>query len=454
MNNAVGTYKLGMKTRLGYAVGDFGANLAFQVVAFYLLFFYTDVFRLSPAVAGGIFLFSKIWDALTDPVMGYIVGNTSSRWGGKRPYLLFGAAPLGLSVFLLFMSPDLNELGRIIYALLTFTFFSTAVTVVNVPYLALTPVMTDDYHERSVITGYRVFLGIIGTLTAAGVTLLLVSVLGNGSQVQGFRRTGIVYGLAIGIVTIVTFLTVKERNTVEKRRKSGIKEILRALSINKPFIILTTALLLVMTATGIMAILIAYYFKYCLLREELTSAALLSLFVSAAISIPLFVKLSSRLGKKKPYIIGMSMVVIALIVIFFVGDREIKISASSIPMILPLLIFGGVGLSTNWLSPWSMLPDTVEYSKLKSGHNYEGPIYGVFYFVFKLGSAIAGYSVGYILELIGYVANVEQPADVKFGITALFTLLPSALLIIGTVVVSFFPINPENYEKIKEDINN
>lgn len=177
--------------KLGYGVGDFAANLAFQSIALFYVFFLTDVFGISPSWAGVIFLIAKVWNAVVDPIMGYITDHTHSRFGRKRPYLLFGAVPLGIVFALLFFAPDLvpsavSPYPRFIWALVTFLVFSTMISVVNVPYGALTADLTLDMNERSNLTGYRMTFAVIGTLAAAGATKPLVTVLSGA--LGGERR--------------------------------------------------------------------------------------------------------------------------------------------------------------------------------------------------------------------------------------------------------------------------
>jgi len=435
---------LGMK--LGYSIGDFGANLAFNITGFYLMFFFTDVFGIVPALAGGIFLYAKLWDAVTDPVMGAIADHTKSRWGKFRPYLLFGALPLGVAVALLFQSPDLSQNMKYWYGLGAFMLFATTITIVNVPYLALTPSLTLDSHERSVVTGIRVVFGIVGALAAAGATLPLVSLLGGGNQSAGFGRTSILYGAIVAVVTLISFATVRERVFHRDPEKAGLRENLRVVGQNRPFMILTAGLFMHMIGMNIMAVVVNYFFKYNLRAEKLIPVAFLCLFVTAAASIPLFVFVSKKTSKKFAYNLGMGIVVTALGLIFLFGEKGPAIT-------IGLFVLAGVGLSTNWLSPWAMIPDTVEYSEWKTGLRREGILYGIFYFVFKFGTAVAGFLVGYVLSLTGYVANVEQSAGALFGIRAVFTLLPMVFLAGGITLIGLYPIDAGTHRRITGEID-
>jgi len=442
---------LGMK--FGYGIGDFGANLVFLTTLFYVLYYFTDVFGISPEVAGIIVLASKLWDAVSDPMMGTLSDRTNSRWGSKRPYLLFGALPLGITVFLLFYSPDFSESVtggpdyRIWWSLFTYILFCTAITVVNVPYAALTASMTRDSHERSVITGFRMTFGIIGTLVAAGATLPLVGLFGGGSQVIGFRTVGAIYGTLIMLTSLVTFFAVRERvnPAAQATQKTPIGKTITAVLMNRPFILLVSATLMFMIGMNTMAAVVTYYFKYNLDAENLVAVANLCIFIPALLSLPLFVFIGKKVSKKFAYNIGMGTVGAMLLLIFFFGQADIYLT-------FVFLVIAGVGLCTNWLSPWAIIPDTVEYSEWKIGVRQEGTLYGIFYFVFKFGAAVAGFFAGQILSLTGYVANQPQTPAALFGIRSLLTLIPLFFIVLGIVILSFFPIDAATHRNMVEQI--
>jgi GPH family glycoside/pentoside/hexuronide:cation symporter len=442
---------LGMK--VGYGIGDFGANLVFLATLFYLLYYFTDVLGIPPEVAGIIVLVSKFWDAVSDPMMGTLSDRTNSRWGKKRPYLLFGAVPLGITVFLLFYSPDFSGAGtaapdyRIWWALFTYVLFCTAITIVNVPYAALTASMTRDSHERSVITGFRMTFGIIGTLVAAGATLPLVGLFGAGDQIIGFRTVGIIYGALIMLTSLVTFIAVRERvNPVgETAAKTPLKKTITTVMMNRPFILLVSATLMFMIGMNTLAAVVTYYFKYNLDAENLVAVANLCIFIPALLSLPLFIFIGKKVSKKFAYNLGMGAVGVMLLLIFFFGEANIYLT-------FVFLVVAGIGLCTNWLSPWAIIPDTVEYSEWKGGIRQEGTLYGIFYFVFKFGAAVAGFLAGQILSLTGYVANQPQTETALMGIRSLLTIIPLVFIVAGIVILSFFPIDARMHRHIIEQI--
>ncbi len=437
---------LTIPAKLGYGIGDLSFNIAYQTTALYLIFFFTDVFGIAAGAAGMIMFYSKIWDAVSDPMMGYITDHTKTRWGGKRPYILLGTIPLGITFMLLFYSPTLeSEQIKIAYGLVTFILFCTAITIVNIPYGALTANLTLDSNERAVVTGYRMTFAILGALVAAGATLPVVGLLGKGDQVLGFRYMSIVYGILIMVVLLITFFTVRERVTDPKEEELSLVQNLRVIFSNRPFLILAAGTVCHLTAVLTTAAVVNYYFKYNLKNEAMIPVAFLCLFVTAIAFMPLFVKLSTKKSKKYAYNLGIGSFALVLVLIFFFGERNIYLT-------LFFFFLGAAGMATNWLSAWSMVPDTVEYSQWKTGLRREGIIYGAFFFCQKFPAALAAFIVGLMLNHVGYTANIEQTPQSLMGIRVLLTLIPVGFIILGIVFISMFPIDAKMHGRMLEEI--
>jgi GPH family glycoside/pentoside/hexuronide:cation symporter len=432
---------LGMK--LGYGVGDFAFNLGFQVCALYLIYFFTDIYMIPAAVAGSIFMVSKIWDAVCDPIVGLISDHTDSRWGQKRPFMLFGAIPLGIATFLLFFGPDLPGNLRIVYAYATFIIFSTVIAATSVPYGALTADMTLDAKERSSISGFRMTCALFGTLFAAAATKPLVSLFQN--EATGFRWVGAIYGVIIAVIVLTSFASVRERIKHTKEKKLPFRENFQVIIANIPFLYLAGGVTLYMVAVNLLAIVVTYFFKYNLHRESLVPIAFIALFVTAAVFIPAFVWLSNKKSKKFAFNVGMVILGAALVGMFFVPKDNIY-------LIFALFFISGIGMSTVFLFPWAMVPDTVEYSEWKTGLRREGTIYGVYFLCFKFGSAISGFIAGIGLDFFGYVANVKQTANALLGIRLLISFVPLVFIILGMVLISFYSIDSAFHKKILAEL--
>ncbi|MBU2548410.1 MAG: MFS transporter [Proteobacteria bacterium] len=432
-----------LKMKIGYGLGDLGANFLFQPVMLFLMYFFTDVFMLGASTAGLIFLAAKAWDGISDPIIGFLSDRTRSRWGQKRPYLLFGALPLGLSFFLLFAAPDLTPAGRAAYALAAFLLFCTAYTVVNIPYAALTANLTLDSHERSRVTAFRMFFAIFGTLIAAGATRPVVGLF--ASEAAGWRTVSLVYGLLAAALTLVTFFSVRERVFQVEDFGDRLRDLPRIIGRNRPFLLLSLGMLMQLTAISILAAMINYFFKYNLARESFIPVAFLCLFVPAALALPFWVWLSRKQNKGTVFNLGMGLVALTMVVLYFIDEFQ------PLPIGL-LLVLAGVGLSTIYLSPWSMVPDTVEYLEWKTGLRREGLIYGFFCFVQKLGAALGGFVSGQGLALAGYVPNAVQTPDALLGIRLLTTLAPVLLVIAGIAFIRFYPIDERLHQRMIRDI--
>ncbi len=439
--------KVPFKMKLGFSIADVGFNIAYQATALFLLFFFTDVFGIVPAFAGTIILYSKIWDAVTDPVMGAIADRTKSRWGKFRPYMLFGAIPLGIAMFLLWQSPQISQTGKNIYGLAMYILLSTMLTVVIVPYQAMLPTLTSDSKERTSVLGMRSVFSIVGTLIAAGATLVLVDLLGGGNVRLGYSMMGLVYGIIIAGLALFCFFMVKERVAHKQAgSKASLKQSLMAISKNRPFIVLLIGVLLGVTAVSMQAAVINYFFKYNLNNAGMATVAFLALFVvAAAVGTPLFVWISKKAGKKNAYNIGMGLMAVMCIFLFFFGEKNIWVT-------IGMLIISGVGLATNWLCPWTMVADTIEYTEWKTGLNSEGIQYGIFFLIMKVASALAGFIVGNVLAKTGYIANQSQTALSLLGIRINLTIIPAILFVLAIGAISFFNIDAKLHKQMVEEL--
>jgi len=441
--DAVAEQEVSRKAKIGYGVGDFGANLLFQSVALYLLFYFTDVMMIDAAVAGSLFLVAKLWDAISDPLMGNLSDRTHTRYGAKRVYLLIGAVPLGISFYFLFFGPELTGTAKSVYALAVFICFCTCYTVVNIPYGSLTAAMSKDSQVRAEISGYRMGFALLGTLVAAGITKPLVAA--AVSPRAGFRTIGLAFGVAAALFTLITFISTSEKVLPVRKSESTLRTDLLCVVKNRPFIILTLATLFQYVALGVIASMVNYYFKYVLPMEGFIPVVFLSLFAAAIVAMPMWVWLSRKVGKRLVFIIGMIVLGVALVLLFMITE----------PLhlqIVLILILGGVGLSTIYLSPWSMVPDTVEYSEWKMGSRREGTLYGVFYFAQKLAVALSGFICGRGLALAGYIPNQKQTLTAVHGIRTLMVFIPVIIIVLGIITILFYTIDAEFHQKMNQEI--
>lgn len=438
--------RLPVTTKIAYGVGDLGANLVFGTVGFFLLYFLTDISLLPASLAGAAMMTVRVMDAFTDPLIGYVSDRTSTRWGRRRPFLLFGSLPVGLFFLVLFTdTPIQNQALLFVYIMLTYFLFFVSYSLVNIPYSALTPDMTRDFDERTNLTGYRMASAIVGTLIAAGATKGLVSLF--PTERAGFSVVAGVYGLIFIGTTFIVFWGVRERKDIVDRRLSpSMFRLYRSALKNTPFVLVSVTYILHTMAVVIISTTLIYYFKYYMKRESLIGTIFLVLLLTAIVFISFWVAVSKRIGKKAAYNTGMTIFALSMVAIFFLLPDQL------VAMYL-LTAVAGMGLSTNFVLPWAMVPDTIEYSELKTGSRNEGVFYGIWSFGPKLGSAGSSLLVGVILDLSGYVPNFSDQSEATlWGIRLVLCIIPAVIMGIGIGVLSFYPITHRKYKEIVDEL--
>ncbi len=432
--------------KLGYGIGDIGSNIFIVASGFFLLFFLTDVVKIEPAVAGLILLFPKLWEVVTDPIMGGISDVTRSRWGRRRPYLLFGAVPFGISFFLMFLAPGYeSEIARVAHVGLMFALGCTCFTIINIPYSSMVAEMSDDYNERMSITSFRMMGSTVGVLLAGGLAMPLVKIGGEGAA--GFRFMGIIFGTAITVICLICFWSTRNAMMLQpKETLPPIKEQIRIAFKNFPFIMLIASYALQSVGIGVLMAGLIYYVKHVMLLPETAMGIMFPiLFGAAIIFIPIWVKIGVKLGKIRAYRIGLAIIIVMLISTFFTEPSQLT-------LFYVQLFFLGIGFSSFQLFPFSMLPDTIEYDEMKSGLRREGIFSGVWASGQKLAYSVGPGIMGFALSLSGFTAGETQPASVAPGIRIAFCLLPALALMLSYIPFSKYNLTAEKFEEIKKSI--
>lgn len=437
--------KLKLKTILGFAVGDLGGNLYFSLIGFILIFYLTEQLGIPATLAGAAMMIGKFWDAITDPIVSSLSDRSRSKWGRRRPFIFWGALFLCISLILMFSLPRFeSELKTFTLASVLFCALSTAYTLVNIPYAAMQPELTNDYHEKTLVTGYRMAFAIIGTLIAVSARPLANAFgLNNG----GWSYMAIIMGIIMLLSSWITVFTVKEPETSKYKKQKGVLTSYKEAIYNKEF---TSALIpwaLFITAITIMQGAYLYYFKYLFRREFLFDISLLGLIVTSLFSLPLWVKVSKKISKGLCYRIGMTIMSIALLLSFFIA-----------PLTTPLftviaLTIAGIGFSTHYIMPHSIIPDIIELDTSRTGIRREGVYISLWNFLMKCGQAFAGLIIGLTLDFFKFIPPesasgfVEQKEITLKGIAFLCGPLPFFILILGVLLLKRYPINHEYYLK-------
>lgn len=441
--SAPGT-RLGLKTKLGFGVADLGGNLFFTAMGFWTLNYLTDTVGLAAAAAGAAVMIGKLWDAVTDPMMGFISDRTRSRWGRRRPYLLFGALPLALTMWFFFTNPHIEGQAMLaVWAAFALCLLNTAYTIVNIPYSSLTPELTKDYHERSSLNGYRFGFAVIGTILGAGAVLPLVGIFG-ADRSAGFSFMGAVLGAVMAASALVTFLSVREPDhSNEPIPTDKFFPTFTSVFRNRPYVIVLFTYALNLTALNFVQGILVYYFKYIYRDEALTTIAMLLLLVVAMACIPVSVLVSRRIGKKRTYQISFAVLASACALIWALGH------ILGPKFFLAMMVYAGIGIGFGYVAPWAMVPDAIEFDAVRTGNRREGAFYGMWTFMSKVGTSLAIALTGAILGAAGYAANLaEQAPRTLAAIRLLIGPIPAAVFIAAAILIQIYPLDEKEYARI------
>lgn len=435
--------KISRKIKFGYGIGDLGGNLYFTIIGFYLLYYLTDIVHLSAAWAGTLLMIGKIWDAVNDPITGYISDRTRTRWGRRRPYMLIGSVVTFLLMGLMFSKPTFSgQLPLFIYLTLLYCLLNGAYTVVNIPYAALLPEITSDYNQRTILNGYRMSFAVVGTFVGAGAVLPVIGLFAN--RETGWAVMGYVMGGAMLLSTLVTIWTVREPRHPEAPDSKGfIKTFSEALK-DRIFLTALIPWALFITGTSMVQGALVYYFAYIFHNEALFQTALIFLLATSLAFIPIWVKISERIGKKTCYMIGMGIMGLGVMVFSLLGEI---LGPYKVFVVMAL---AGIGLSTHYVMPHSILPDIVEHDAITHGNiRREGVFTSVWQFSSNIGQAVALALNGWILALFHYTPN-EPSALAAIGIKLICGPIPLLWYLIGIIILRAYPIDRVYYTAMLE----
>ena len=439
--------KLTLKTRLGYGIGDIAICLYWSGVGLYLLYFYTDVVGISPSLAGLIYGIGMLWDAVTDPFMGYMAERTRTKWGVYRPYLLFGNVPLALSFVLLFWVPPFEGAMLFSFLLLTNLLHRTCFTIVSVPFSSLTPRITSDSQERTNLTGFRMLGAQTGTNLMALLAFPIIFWVGGDDESSGFLVLGAIAGITALAIHAVTFMTVKEpENDLGIERVGGsLAEAAQAVAKNGPFWLVFSATLIVGITTIFFGNNLIYYTKYALNLHEYQGTILFTSGIIAFLSIPIWWAISNRIGKKLTWLISSSITLIALVSFYLYPISQLN-------ELLVLVGFIGFGSGAGGILFWSMLPDTIEYGEVHTGVRSESSLYGFMTFAQKGSIAFAIIILGLVLDAIGFQANEIQTESTIADMKAIMTLIPIVGIASSLVIIYFYPIDAKMHKELLKQL--
>jgi GPH family glycoside/pentoside/hexuronide:cation symporter len=438
---------LSRKSKLLYGAGDIGFSLTSTILGVYFAIFLTDVVGLAPGIAAGSILVGRVWDFVNDPIIGHISDRTRTRWGRRRPYLLFGSIPFGVAFVLLWWRPPIEtQLGLAIYYAFAYLLFDTSATFAYMPYFALTPELTTDYDERTALTSYRMFFSIVGSLLAFTIPLMII----GGFRPENADRVlimGVTFAVLSMVPLLLTFAGTREREQHMELNRPKLLPSLRAAIQNRPFVFGAVIFLFTWVCMTILETTLLFFLKYIVQREDQSDLLMGSIFVSAIIALPFWEFASRKWDKRKAYIFGVAFWAIVQIILITLNP------SSSMSLLFVLCILAGIGVGAAHVLPWSIIPDAIEWDEYATGQRHEGMFYSLVTLTQKIASAIAVPLVLLLLEFTGYIPNAEmQPASTILGIRIAIGPIPAVLLSAGIIFALRYPLSRERHGEILEAI--
>lgn len=429
-NNAA-VQKTSLACRSSFFLTDFCGNLLFCIIGSYILYFYTDVFGLPVTVTGMLLLFTRFLDAIDAPIWGSIVDHTHSKYGRSRPYFLWLAIPFAFSMWLTFTTPSfLGETGKIVYAVFTYLIAGIVYSGVQTAITSILPNLTKNHEERMVLNSFRMVGGSVGAFISMTFTLPLVKFFGGDDPQRGFSLTVGMFGIIAVILLVFAFRHLREQN-VETNKAIPVKDSLKAVSGNWPWILLVTANLLVWIDISVRQGTLIYYCKYVLGDEDLTSVLNGVMMIVCLITFAGMAFIVKFTGKTGAMLLGFVLII--------AGHAGIYASGSSNALIIACWIAAAVGQALICAMPFGMLADTVDYGEYKTGIRAAGFLTAIgSALCIKAGSGLGAFLPTLVLDHYGYVANAEQSADGLYGITMNFVWLPCIISVIAAVPMLFY----------------
>jgi GPH family glycoside/pentoside/hexuronide:cation symporter len=433
-----------------YGLADMGFALIGSAMQFFLLFYYTDVAGINPALAGVALMVGKLtWDAINDPLFGYWSDRTRSRFGRRRIWMLIGAIPLGIAFWIMLSLPKgLTGAPAFLAVLLSFWLVDSFHTMASTPYFALTPELTRDYAERASLVSIRMIYSVVGYILGAALTTILAGIFqGSGLNLQqAWSATGAVFGGIAITTTLFTAISIKERPELagEPSTLPPVKAVLISFK-NRPFVILVIAFVLSSFSFTVLTALVPYFLQYQLNMKDQVSFVLLAMLVTIGIFLVPAKLVSDKINKGPAYALGLLIASVAIMTGFFFPHK-------ATPLIYLVAVIVGIGFSAQWVFPWSMLPDVVEYDEKMTGERREGIYFGLWAFLSKFTGALGVAVSGWALDLFGYVPNVEQTARALFGIRFFFAIVPAIVILISLPFLIWYPITRKSHAALVKEL--
>jgi len=428
------TTTISVKEKIGYGLGDAAANFIFQTMLVFQLAFYTDTFGITAAAAGTLFLVVRVWDAIFDPMMGVIADRTNTKWGKYRPWVLWTAVPFGIMGFLTFTTPSFAAQGKLVYAYITYIVLMMVYSANNLPYSALSGVITGDLAERTSLSAYRFVCAMSAAFVIQSLALPMVKYFGQGNDARGYQVTmGVLSALAV-VFFIITFLTTRERVHPDPTQQSSVRQDFADLLSNGPWKAMFALTIVLFITLAMRGGVMVYYFKYFVGRENLFSLfnalGLAATIVGVIGSTPL----AKRFGKRNVFVVGLAFTVV-FTALFAVLPPTAITAIFGMEMARQL----AYGFTIPLL--WAMMADVADYSEWRNRRRATGIVFSAIVFGLKAGLGFGGAIGGWVLASYGYVPNAAQSARALEGIRMAASIFPAIAFALCVVCLFFYRID-------------
>jgi len=473
--NTTASQKLSVIEKVGYSLGDLAANLVFQTLVTYLAYFYTDIYGLKTNDASALILTVGLIAAFGfNPIIGALADRTSSRWGKFRPWILWTAVPLGVIALLAFSTPDFSYKGKLIYAVITYTLLLLLYAANNLPYGALSGVITGDMKERNSMSAYRFVAVMFAQFFVQVFMYSIIISAGHGDKAVGIEKVMTWLAIIGTIMLIVTFLTTKERIVPKPEQKSSLKQDLSDLFKNKPWVIMLTLTTLVFITLAMKGGAYVYYFENYVDKERLTTfiTPILNAFTSAGINffgedpvsagfglfnaggiifmiigITISKWLADKYGKRDVFGIGLFISTLFILFFYFFPPKAVGLMYAS-------QILHGFTYGVTIPLLWAMIADVADYSEWKNNRRATAIVFSAMMVGLKGGLTIGSSLLTWLLGLYDYIPNSEttQSATAINGTRLLVSVFPSIPFLIGAGMLFFYKINKKMEVQIESDL--
>ena len=457
--------RLSFWMKLLYGSGDLGISSIGMMRSIFYAIYLTDVVGIEPRLASFGALIGIVWDAINDPIIGILSDRLRTRWGRRRPFLLWFAIPFGLSFIILWSAPAWeNQTALLIYVTLSFMLADTLQTLVSVPFLSLTPELTPNYDERTTLTGFRSFFQLLGALSVviAAPAIVDMALASGGTQQQGFVLVGAIFGSIGAIPLLLLGVFVRETSTPEQQKSMPLRETLGAAWENIPFRFAVGIHMLNWSAVDMIAVTFPYFLLYWVAQGDLLASirifgfelayesAFFGILMSVCILfVPFWLWLSKIRNKREAYMLGMTLWVSVALMIYTIQPGQTG-------YLLLIAALAGIGVSAAYVLPDSMFADVIEWDELRTGRRQEGIFYGIRTLIRKLTGALVIFITLQALGWSGYqsppegVTQFVQSAQVLEMIRLLVSPF-GATIVFGTIIFAWlFPLSREKHTRIQK----